>query len=360
MAKYKSPGQKRKRIVRIIAFIVFCVVTYGASMLLEYTKTTELGWVKGHKTVVATVTEIKSEEEEYRNLKGRKRYRDIYLVTYSFNLGEESYSSTVEVGLIEFTKLKKGSNINVWYADGDPDINDTESNMKSELASNNSTSNMVEVIPYSLPFALVLYFLLKIIFVRESKKALPKGFYTETSWLDIDDNYVVYLDGNDLVYFNIHHKQSSDVQEAYQKNASMEELKGISQSTKFKRIPLSEIKELTSNHNSDVIHIEHGEDSHSVEFLTQTVKAHALERIRPLIPKTLEYTKKEKTRLQAAMPSTIMLAIFAGLIYYFDGYILNGIMAFISVVWVIPRIISRLIDPTVVEEWVTPEVSKSE
>jgi len=360
MAKYKSPGQKRKRIVRIIVFIIFCVVTYGGGELLKRVKSSELDWVESHKSVVATITELKTEEEEYRNMKGRKRYRDIYLASYRFSIDGNEYTSTVEVSSLAYAKLKQGGEINIWYANGDPDLNDTESNVESEIAGNTAAGNIGGVLPYTAPFSLILYWLLKIIFVRESKKALPEGFYTETSWLDIDDNYVVFLDGNDLVYFNIHHKQSSDVQEAYQKNASMEELQGISQSTKFKRVPLSEIKELTSNHNSDVINIEHGEDSHSVEFLNQTVKAHALERIRPFIPQTLKYSKKEKTRLQAAMPSTIMLAIFAGLIYYFDGYILNGILAFIAIVWIVPMIISRLIDPTVVEEWVTPETGKPE
>ena len=145
------------------------------------------------------------------------------------------------------------------------------------------------------------------------------------------------------------------MQDAYQNSASLEELLAISKSSKFKRIPLYEITRLLSNHNSDVIIIDHKDDTHSIEFLNQTVKAHALDRIRPLIPTSLQYEKKERTRIQAAIPSIIFLAIMVSIILFFDSFILNLIIGFIIIVWTIPKIFSRLIDPTITERWLNPE-----
>ena len=355
MPKYKSPGQKRKGIVRVISIVIFIGATYFASLALGIVKSHSLEWVNDHKIASATVMELSYEEEEYRNLKGRKRYRDIYYLTYSFNIDNNEYISTVQVKESLYSSTKNGSTITIWYASDDPGTSDIESNIKSDLSNISTVDNIIEVILYTGLVSLFIYWILKLIFARESKNTLPDGFYTESSWLDIDDNYVVVLDNNDLVYFNIDQKQSSDVQDAYQNSASLEELLAISKSSKFKRIPLYEITRLLSNHNSDVIIIDHKDDTHSIEFLNQTVKAHALDRIRPLIPTSLQYEKKERTRIQAAIPSIIFLAIMVSIILFFDSFILNLIIGFIIIVWTIPKIFSRLIDPTITERWLNPE-----
>ncbi len=355
MPKHKSPGQKRKGIVRLVAFTVFAFATYGASSVLGSLTSGSLEWVQASHQVLATVSEMNYEQEEYRNLRGRKRYRDIYSVTYSYVVDGNEYSNTVEVSEALYSGYENGSQVAVLYAADDPYTSDIESNIELELSANNTVENMLNVVPYTGPAGLVLYWILSIVFVRESKKSLPEGFYTETSWLDVDDNYVVMLDGDDLVYFNIDAKQSGTVQEAYQNDATLEELVAISKSSKFSRIPLAETGKLTSHHNSDTISVEYGDDIHSLEFLNQTVKAHALERIKPRIPASLEYRKTERSRLQAAVPAMAVLTIIVGAMLASGIFILNLLLGVIAVIWVIPKVVSRLIDPTVTEEWLKPE-----
>lgn len=355
MSIQKSPGQKRKGIVRIVTIIIFIASTYGASLVFEAVSKNALKWVKSHQEITATVAELIQEEEQYRGRKGRKRYRDIYKISYSFSVGGNDYFNTVEVSSSEYSRYKKGNNIGVWYSDNNPEINDTKINIISNIENNNPASNLFGAVPYTGPICLFLYWLLQIIFVRESKKALPTGFYTETSWLDIDDNYVVALDNSDLVYFNINEKKAKSVQEAYQSDASLEELIQKSNSSNVKRVPLDGITELSSDHNSDVIYIKHNEKSHSIEFLNQTVKAHALDRIKKLIPESLDYDKKERSRIQAAIPATIFLAVLVAIGAYFNIFLLSVAIGFIGLVWVVPKIISRLIDPTVTEKWILAE-----
>lgn len=353
MPKLKSPGQKRKKWVRVIAILIFIVATCAASLLAKMINDESLSWVADHVAVQGVVTERSYEREEYRNRKGRKRYRDVYQLSYEFTAAGETYSNWVSVGESLYENMEEGGTVTIWHASDDPYINDLKENVESRVSGSDSAGNIVSAITFTAPTCLFLYWLLNLLFVREPKNALPEGFYTENTWLDIDDNYLVMLDGSDLVFFNIDKKHSSDAQEAYQNNASLEALMAASKSSNFKRIPLPEITELLSHHNSDVFVIEHGDDTHTVEFLNRTVKAHALERVKPFIPETLVYSKKERSRLQAAVPSSLVLTILIAIGYFVDSLLLNLALGFIAIVWVVPTIISRLIDPTVTEKWST-------
>jgi len=355
MSKYKSPGQKRKRIVRSVTFIVFIIMTYGASLVLGNINTQSIAWVNDHKEISATVTKLKEIEEEYRNLKGRKRYSTHYYLSYKFTVDNENYTNVVEVNNAVYSNSKKGNKVTVWYDNNDSSTSDLKINAQSDASSNNSVENMIGVAPYTIPVSLVLYWLLALVFVRESKKSLPTGFYTETSWLDIDDNYVVVLDGAEIVYFNIDKKQSAEIQSAYQKNVTLEELMILSKSSTFHRIPLKEITELSSDHNTDIIAITHDDTSHSIEFLNQTVKAHALERIKKLLPNSLDYSNKRKTRIQSIIPSTILLLTIITLFYFINIVLLSIFAGFICLVKIVPRMIVRFIDPAIVDTWIQPE-----
>lgn len=351
MAKFKSPGQKRKGIVRIFSFILFLVATYGASLILGYFNNTMLKWVDNHKEVNANVIAQSVESETYRNRKGRERTRDVYYLEYSFKADGEEFFNSVTVDEEQYSNYQIGSDIAVWYAADNPNTSEYKNTIQKSVANNNTVGNMFGVVPYTAPGILFVYWVLTLIFVRESTKVLPEGFYTENSWLDIDDNYIVAIDNTDLVFFDIDAKQTSTVQEAYQNNASIEELIAISKSSKFKRVPINEITAVASAHNSDVFVVTHGEDEHSVEFLNQTVKAHALNALKQHMPTELEYQKSEKTRLQAVVPSLLLFVLLIAIVVLADIFVLNLLLGLLILIKVLPRMVVRLMDPTVTELW---------
>lgn len=311
---------------------------------------------KDHQEVVATVSDRNHEREEYRNFKGRQRVRNNYTLSYEFTVEGETYSNTADVGRSEYEAYEVGSEIAVWYATGDPHTHALKSEMESALSSNDTLGNMIQALPFTLPACYFLYLILKLLFVRESKKALPQGFYTDTSWLDCDDRYVVFLTEGMLVYFKYPEKVAGEVQVAYQEAKGIDEIIRVAKAATVERIPLAEISELTSHHNSDVINIEQGDNSYSVEFLNQTVKAHALERIKAQIPTALHYDKRERTRLQAAMPSGVFLAVLAALALWADHFVVYLLLGLVGIVFVLPVVFSRLIDPTITEQWSRPAV----
>lgn len=355
MVKHKSPGQKRKGIVRVVWLIVFAVSTYAASLVAGFVNTADLDWVDTREAVTATITELKQDTEEYRTLKGRKRTRENYYVSYAFTLNDDEFSNTVEISRSSYGDLTENQDIDVWYPEGEPHISALKTSVESAVANNTTAGNMLSVAPLTAVSCLVLYWLSTLMFVRESKKALPEGFYTEVSWLDIDDRYLVALDGRDLVYFPFNDKLTLKLQAAYQQGAPLDQLIALSKDVKVSRIPLTEITSLVSDHNSDVIIVTHNEKRQTVEFLNQTVKAHALDRIRKLLPSTLDYSKEPKTRLQATLSPMIALVLLVGFGYWLDMLLVNLVIGFLLLVWTIPRIFSRLIDPTITEKWCATE-----
>jgi hypothetical protein len=355
MPKLQSPGQKRKKIVRILSFIIFLAATYVGSIVAAHFKNTIYQWVDDHQQVAAKVIELTSEEDEYRNLKGRKRSSTVYVISYAFEISQEKFENTIEVDHSLYSSLQQGDSLTVWYASSDPQLNDARANIESTIASNTTLGNMLSAAPYTAPASLFLYYLLSFIFVRESKKKLVPGFYTDQSWLDIDDKYIVYLDQDELVYFAFDKRVSSKIQQAYQEDKTLDELISISKSKEINRIPLQQITEISSNHNSDIINIEYEDKTHSVEFLNQAIKAHALEKIKPRIPTELDYQIDQKSRLGATIPSALTLLVIFSIGYFVDMFVIQLILGFIGIVWVLPTIFSRLIDPTETKSWVKPQ-----
>lgn len=353
MAKYKSPGQKRKSAVRVVSILVFLLSTYLGSVLLGWLKSDALAWVEDHGEATAVITSLDHEVEEYRNRKGRERERDVYSLTYEYSVDGEVHSGSAEVPYSVYSGSEVGGKIEVLFDLNDPAYHGLKSELERDIANNTTTANMIAAVPYSGPAVLFLHWILTLIFVRESKKALPIGFYTETSWLDIDDKYIVALDGDHLIYFNINEKRVPAAQNAFQEGATLDELVAQSKPSKVSRICLSEVTALSSDHNSDVIAIVHKGETHQVEFLNQAVKAHALERIKRSIPETMSYARRERTRLQAALPTALMLFALIGIAFFADVVLLTIFVGFVTLFWGLPRLFSRLLDPTVTERWVT-------
>jgi hypothetical protein len=351
MATLKSPGQKKRQVIRIISVLIFLAVTAVASIAYGFVKTQQLAWVKDHKEAQGTVTELSHVEEEYRNRKGKKRYRDVYSLSYSFSVDGDRYSNTVEVSESLFLNSDEQQAITVWYENGYPSQNSPKQVMIAAKASNNPVGNAITVAPFTFGGSLFLYYLLSFIFVRESKHSLPEGFYTENTWLDVDDNYFVALDDADLVFFDIDKGRASKVQQLYQQGAALEEIIGASKANKLNRVPISAMKQVRSDHNSDTIQVETEEKTYSVEFLNQALKAHALERIKALLPEAMTYDKEEKTRIKSALPALTLATLFIVPMFFITSPGINLVIGFIIVAKILPRILVRLWDPTITEKW---------
>jgi hypothetical protein len=223
--------------------------------------------------------------------------------------------------------------------------------VKSTLNNKGLLSYVFSTLPFSGGAAYFLYLMLNLLWVKESKKTLPEGFYREASWLDVDDKYIVAVDQGKLICFDIHKNRVSDIQQAFQSGQSIDDLIQLSRHSSLISLPLSEITKITTDHNSDVIYATHDDTEHSLEFLNVKVKTHALKRILSSLPNNMQYTKQERTRFEAARLSFIGLLIVLTLVWFIDHYIAYIVAGFVLVLWLIPTFFSRLFDPHTTRSW---------
>ena len=108
MPKLQSPGQKRKKIVRILSFVIFLVATYAGSFAAAYFKNAIYQWIDDHQQVEAQVMDLTTAEDEYRNLKGRKRSTTVYMVSYAFEVDQKQFENTIEVDHSLYSSLQQG------------------------------------------------------------------------------------------------------------------------------------------------------------------------------------------------------------------------------------------------------------
>ena len=216
------------------------------------------------------------------------------------------------------------------------------------------------IVPYTASFSFTLYSILAFIFGRESKKVLPKGFFTPTSWLDIKHNSLVAIDNNDLVFLEIEDNHKPSVQSAYQSGADIDSLIELSGAEKHTRVPLNEISNITSEHNAYFMTVEHGEENYTVNYMMPIVKAHSLVSIKKYLSNSLEYSKKKKTRLRAIMPSFFILIILAGIGFFFSSFIVSVLLIAFGLYAILPLMIQALVDPAIVETWQVPKGQDAE
>lgn len=237
----------------------------------------------------------------------------------------------------------------------------------SDLFANNDPNEVVTtfdilktIVPYTASFSFTLYGILAFIFGRESNKTLPKGFFTTTSWLDIKHNSLVGISNNDLMFLEIEDNHKTSVQSSYQNGADFDSIFKLSGAENHTKIPLNEITNITSEHNAHFLSVSHNEENHTLNFMTPLVKAHFLVSIKNLLPNSLEYSKKKKTRLQAIMPSSIIMLILAGIGYYFSSFMVSFLLVAFGLFAILPLFVKSLIDPPIVEVWNTPTNKENE
>ena len=226
----------------------------------------------------------------------------------------------------------------------------------THLAAEGVVEHFFNAVLFSVFVSVIAYLLLKFLSARVSQGSLPEGFYTQNSWLDIDDKYLVLIQADELVFFEFERRMAKRLQIKYQHGTSVDELIALADPRKVRRIPFDEISELVSDHNSDIFYVKHKDKRHRVVFINQTVKAHALELVQLLLPEELEYHRNERTRFKAAFP---LLAVFIGLASLamaIDIIVIRYIVSLLVLFLVMPKMCTNYLDPKITEIWRRHEV----
>ncbi|BAJ02595.1 hypothetical protein [Shewanella violacea] len=216
--------------------------------------------------------------------------------------------------------------------------------------------HLLNAVLFSAFVSVIAYILLKYLSVRVSQGSLPEGFYTQSSWLDIENKYLVLIQADELVFFEFERRMAKRLQIKYQHDASVDDLIALADPKTVRRIPFDEISELVSDHNSDIFYVKHKDKRHRLVFLNQAVKAHALELVQLLLPEELEYHRNERTRFKAALP---FLAVFIGLALLamaIDIIVIRYFVGLLTLFLVMPKLCTNYLDPKVTEIWRKNEI----
>lgn len=355
MNQVKSPGQKRKTRVKIISLLIGVALLAAGVWVKSIYSRGAIKLLKNHEVAEAIITDLK-----YKEIRTKKRNtKDMYYLSYNFDAEGANWENTDMISYQEYESLEGKESIEVFYAKNNPRINATETSLKSDAA----TPNFMHVFSVGIwvvPGTYFLYLLISLIFVREPKGVLTEGFYTENSWLDVDDNYLIFLQGAQILIFQFNKKQSSKVQKYYQEGKGLEItqlVEGVTSS-----IDLDKVTAVESRHYSDALSVTHEqvdkdnkdkmeEVTTSVEFISAATKEHALGYITPLLPTTLKENLQRQTRIRSSVTGLIWSILAGGLVLYFDANVIAIVAAFIILYFALPSFFARLLDPAVITTW---------
>lgn len=360
MSRIKSVGQKRKTRVRVISVLIgLTLLAAGTWMKSIYSRGAIL-ILKNHEVAEAIISDLKHVEMRI----SKKSTKDMYSLTYTFEAEGASWENTDMISYLEYESLEGKKNVSVFYVKNNPEVNGTEISLRIDAATSNSM-HAISVGIWVVPGTYFLYLFLSLIFVREPKGVLPEGFYTENSWLDVDDHYLVCLQDLKILIFKFEKEQSNKVQKYYQKGESLESI-SLSVKGDISTIDLDKISVVESRHYSDVLSVTHQqleEDNKdemeevvtSVEFISAAAKEHALGYIIPLLSTTLKKNVERQTRIRSSAAGLIWSLLAGGLIYYFSENLFAILAGAITLFFALPSFFSRLVDPVIITTWKTPE-----
>lgn len=211
-------------------------------------------------------------------------------------------------------------------------------------------SALMIVMPITIFGSWVLHTVLSFLYLRNPGYSLKEGCYSDSSWLNLEDNQLVLLDKSALVVVNFDSDQAEAISEAYQNNSSCEDLRYIKNSDSIKRIFYSDMESLRSRKEEKSLTIVAGGETTELQFLNAGTKACALPYLKSRLPEALKASEIETSRRKTAFPQVIACAFFvvcAALTYQSAVSVVIGAPALV----LLPGILETLFDPAMQGNW---------
>ncbi len=373
MTNFSTPGQKRKRNIKI--FLVLSVIAIiTASWYIEgpSQRFAKAAIADPEKIIIeAEVVDLYQEEERYRTFKGKRRTRINSFVTLTYDFNGERVTETKKVSEPHFESLEQGGQIELWATGPKHNLVLFKRTILAD-ANTSPISRSIQAATVSGVGAFVLSIILIPVFGREPDGYMPEGFYSGSSWLDVEDHQLIAIDDDKLVRFKFAKSCTKKVQKAYQGDLPLGEILSIrGKGNKLDAIALDSIIKVSTRHYEDTYEISYQEadkktgelesKTMDLEFLNPTVKTHAMEALVQQLPDSKEFEKRinHYSRLQSASSSGIGLTLGLVGVWYFDnslGLALCGLLA----LYMMKNVIARLWSPTILTEYLQPETQNVE
>lgn len=357
--KFQSPGQIRKRKIKLGCIALALISITLAYFLPGPSQLEAIVLQEKHESAPITITNVDEVEEESRSRRGRKKVSTVIYIDYQYQAEGKTYNNQKKFSANDFLSFQDISEPQVWFHRGKAAKAKLAGQVKSD-ARKTPIQRVFSVGMIVLPVLYVSNIILSFFFGREPKGYLPEGFYSDNSWLDIEDNYLITLEDHNISIVSFDKKSASTIQSRYQNDASLDE---IVRDVSIKRsiIPIENITSIESEHFRDTIFVEYKlngeEESKRLEFLSATMKAHALEKISMKLSSDLVRNDKQFSRLSATKWRLTFAILFAILAFYYADMTIVLVFSVLASLYFVKSSLARLIDPTLRSQWVGQESS---
>lgn len=355
--KFHSPGQIRKRNIKRVCLVLALICLTLAYFVPGPAQLAALELQQNHESAPITITQVNEVEEESRSRRGRTKITTVIYIDYQYQVEGNTFSNQKKLSTNDFLALQDISVPQVWFKPGEPAKAKLAGQVKAD-ATRTPIQRVFSVGIIALPVLYVLNIILSFFFGREPKGYMPEGFYTKDSWLDIEDNYLITLDNHTISVVSFDKKSANTIQERYQNSNSLDDIvRDIS--IKQTVIPFESITCVESEHFRDTIYVEYKvngeEESKSLEFLSATMKAHALDKISSNLSVELIRSDKQFSRLGAAKWRLIFAIIFAAIAFYYADTSIALVLGAVASLYFLKSSLARLFNPTLLSKWVVKE-----
>lgn len=355
--KFHSPGQIKKRNIKrgCIAFTLICLTL--AYFVPGPAQLAAIELQQNHESAPITITNTNEVEEESRGRRGRKKISTMIYIDYQYQAEGKTFNNQKKLSAGDFFAFQDISEPQVWFHRGEAANAQLAGQVKAD-AEKTPIQRVFSVGIIALPALYILNIILGFFFGREPKDYLPEGFYTDNSWLDIEDNYLITLEEQNISIVAFDKKSADMIQSRYQNGSTLDEIvRDIS--VKQSIIPIESITSIESDHFRDTVYVEYmindEEESKSLEFLSETMKAHALEKISSQLAPNLVRSDKQFSRFGATKWRLLFAVIFAAIAFYYADMAVVLVLSVLASLYLVKSSLARLIDPTLRSQWVVQE-----
>ncbi|CAA0080929.1 Uncharacterised protein [BD1-7 clade bacterium] len=327
MTNIPSPWGRWRRHARWLAGIVTIAATLIGCLFFRFATWQPLDWPTQVDHLYGEVVQLRSDFADGKHQGAGRRQEEFYLV-YRFHhddvRAESGFVSRVRITEKAYRSYQVGGHIPLVVSRSNPSLNDTFDNYQRRHSWGNT---LLSVLPFSLVGGLLFYFMLMYFSLKTHDDIMHEGFYTEHSWLDVEQRQVVFLHRGTLYYFDIDPKQIDKVRRAYQRGVDCNSLRLLSHSSYFRDLPLEDITRLSTSDRSRQLDIAYQAERHAIRFMNQAHKKHALEQIKHYLPDYMAYEETDTPIWQAGLPcvfAILVLITVSAVLQTLVGYAVCG------------------------------------
>ncbi len=354
-AMRRADFYNRKRMVHLASCAAFVISTILISLILAEWHKKSLAWVKNGYLAQGTIVNLDNNPSKLNTLLQRARLHTAFAITYSVKINNALFKKNAYVDQHVYASLSEGKSVPVYIAKNGEQHN-LKSNIDDQLAQSHLIYYLSKTAVITVPVSLIFHALLMLIFVRTRANILLKGFYTKHSWLNTNDNVLIWLTHSQIIVIRFEKHQTKMLAQLYQQEACLDDLIAKLKRPNIYAIDIADINAIESEYASPKLLVSTANRAYKLSFMNYGLKHHALTQIAQHLPAHLIHSVNKKSRIMGFMPWFLLSVLCVAAVLQLNNHALMLIIAAIFVLKLLPKCIFHICSPREVQRWRIPDI----